>query len=143
MTNSALNKILAFEADEIADSALEKLSQSLAEGQVHGSPKPSPGLTLDERSNLYLKAVYRSRDFTSEDYAKARKILLEAMADNFRTQSNAPDLEGSNSPVKAGMDQELIGEVQDWCGIPMIGRWLSKISRQPQGFKPSIEDRSR
>jgi len=113
MTKSTLNKILNFEADGIAESALEKSSRSLAEGQAHGSPRPTHALTLDERSNLFLNAVYGSRDFTNEEYAEARESLLDAMAANFTAprETNVSDLNDSNSLVDLGMEQHVLSEM--------------------------------
>jgi hypothetical protein len=36
--------------------------------------------TLDERASVYLRAVHGERDFTNEEHANARDLILEAMA---------------------------------------------------------------
>jgi TPR repeat protein len=36
--------------------------------------------TLDERASVYLRAVHGKRDFTNEEHANARDLILEAMA---------------------------------------------------------------
>jgi hypothetical protein len=38
--------------------------------------------TLDERANLYLRAVHGEREFGNQDYAMARRRILDAMADD-------------------------------------------------------------
>ena len=115
MTKPALSKMLDFEADEIIISALEKISRSPAEEQAHGSPRPAQALTLDERSNLYLNAVYGSRDFTSDQYAEAREILLDAMAAHFRAahESDVPDLSDPSSPVNPHANDSLSSAIQE------------------------------
>jgi hypothetical protein len=35
--------------------------------------------TIDDRANLYLNAVYGAREFKEEEYARARRIILNAM----------------------------------------------------------------
>ena len=47
------------------------------DGQRTSDPSPPP--TLDERANLYLNAVYGAREFKDEEYAYARRIILDAM----------------------------------------------------------------
>ena len=47
---------------------------------AHESPDQMPIPTLDERANFYLRAVYGDRDFTNEEYSRARNLLLGAMA---------------------------------------------------------------
>jgi hypothetical protein len=47
------------------------------DGQRTSDPSPPP--TLDERANLYLNAVYGAREFKGEEYAYARRIILDAM----------------------------------------------------------------
>jgi len=36
--------------------------------------------TLDERANLYLRAIHGRDDFTDEEYSNARNLILDAMA---------------------------------------------------------------
>jgi hypothetical protein len=151
MTKSALNKILNFEADEIVESALETISQSLAEGQAHGSPRPTQALTLDERSNLYLNAVCGSRDFTSDEYAEARESLLDAMAANFRAphEPNVPDLNDSNSLVDLGRELNVLSEMLQVQDAPHRKATLAShaaassiprsLSRGSSSFQPLFE----
>src|SRR5258706_11446290 len=47
------------------------------DGQRTSDPSPPP--TLDERANLYLNAVYGAREFKGEEYARARRVILNAM----------------------------------------------------------------
>jgi hypothetical protein len=46
-------------------------------GQRTVDPPPAP--TIDDRANLYLNAVYGAREFKGEEYARARRIILDAM----------------------------------------------------------------
>src|SRR5262249_15744954 len=43
--------------------------------------------TLEERVELYLHAVYGNRDFTNEEYSRARSRMLDAMAANVVAKS--------------------------------------------------------
>ena len=43
--------------------------------------------TLEERVELYLHAVYGNRDFTNEEYSRARGRMLDAMAANVVAKS--------------------------------------------------------
>ena len=43
--------------------------------------------TLEERVELYLHAVYGNRDFTKEEYSRARRRILDAMAANVVAKS--------------------------------------------------------
>jgi hypothetical protein len=44
--------------------------------------------TLEERANLYLRAVQGDRRFTSEEYSNARNLMLQAMADDIAARAN-------------------------------------------------------
>src|SRR5262245_2580893 len=44
-----------------------------------------PVPTLDERVNLYLRAVHGNREFTREEGSNARDVLLDSMATQFAT----------------------------------------------------------
>jgi hypothetical protein len=46
-------------------------------GQRTSDTSPAP--TIDYRANLYLNAVYGAREFKGEEYARARRIILNAM----------------------------------------------------------------
>jgi hypothetical protein len=48
-------------------------------GAEDGHFDPSPLPTLDDRANLYLNAVYGAREFKAEEYAHARRVILDAM----------------------------------------------------------------
>src|SRR5262249_20569366 len=45
--------------------------------------------TLEERVQLYLSAVYGNRDFTNEEYSRARSHMLDAMAANVIAKAGA------------------------------------------------------
>jgi hypothetical protein len=42
--------------------------------------------TLDERANLYLRAVHGDRDFTNEEYATARDCILDEVANGIAAE---------------------------------------------------------
>jgi hypothetical protein len=82
MTKSSLNRMLDLDA--------EKISETVADDEQLGSSKEPLALTLDERSNLFLNAVYGSRSFTSNEYSRARNTLLDAMASQFAKDQDDP-----------------------------------------------------
>jgi len=43
--------------------------------------------TLDERTNLYLRAINSERDFTNQEYSNARNFILDEMAANIAAES--------------------------------------------------------
>src|SRR5215471_18929536 len=43
--------------------------------------------TLDERASFYLRAVHGDRDFSSEEHANARDLMLDAMAADISARS--------------------------------------------------------
>src|SRR6185436_17419398 len=43
--------------------------------------------TLDERASFYLRAVHGDRDFSSEEHANARDLILDAMAADISARS--------------------------------------------------------
>jgi hypothetical protein len=60
--------------------------------------------TLDERANLYLRAVYGDRDFTNEEYATAQDCILDEVANGIAAElrghsrdSNVPGMRGGQS----------------------------------------------
>jgi hypothetical protein len=60
--------------------------------------------TLDERTNLYLRAVHGDRDFTNEEYATARDCILDEVANGIAAElrghsrdSDVPGLRGGRS----------------------------------------------
>src|SRR5262245_44177667 len=56
------------------------------------SSEQAPLPTLDERANLYLRAVHGDRDFTNEEYSRARDLMLNAMAADIVARSHARPL---------------------------------------------------
>jgi TPR repeat protein len=43
--------------------------------------------TIDERVNIYLRAVYGKRDFSLKEYSDARNVILDAMAADIASKS--------------------------------------------------------
>jgi len=68
---------------------------------AHEPHDQMPLPTLDERANLYLRAVYGDRDFTSEEYSRARNLMLKAMAADIVARSNARSLDGVSLSAEA------------------------------------------
>src|SRR5262245_50457298 len=57
-----------------------RLALEANERQVDIRDDVLPVPTLDERVNLYLRAVYENREFTKEERSNARNALLDSMA---------------------------------------------------------------
>jgi hypothetical protein len=60
--------------------------------------------TLEERANLYLRAVHGDRDFTNEEYATARDCILDEVANGIAAElrghlrdSDVPGMRGGRS----------------------------------------------
>jgi hypothetical protein len=51
-------------------------------GPLSQHPVPS----VDERANIYLRAVYGSHDFAGEEFARARLRILDAMAEQIASE---------------------------------------------------------
>src|SRR5262245_15879263 len=66
-----------------------------------------PVPTLDERANLYLRAVYGDRDFSNEDYSRARNLLLGEMAADVAAKLSA------RPPDSAPDDQAVDRAIED------------------------------
>jgi hypothetical protein len=72
--------------------------------------------TLDERVNFYLRAVRGDRRFTNQQYAEARDLILNAMADDIVARSNSRSAgDPSLLPigVKPGVKREALSEFGD------------------------------
>lgn len=55
-------------------------------------------LSLDDRANLYLNALYGKREFTTDEYNDARETIIDAMAAEIRAEpGNNDDAEISGS----------------------------------------------
>jgi TPR repeat protein len=85
--------------------------------------------TLDERANLYLRAVYGDRDFTNEEYSGARNLMLNAMAADIVARSNARSLDGVS----------LSAEVPD--RLTLANPFLEIGTLEPS-YEPPTVDRS-
>src|SRR4051794_13722899 len=64
--------------------------------------------TLEERVELYLRAVYGNRDFTNEEYFRARGRMLDAMAANVAAKSGGAHLESRSLPRGANLQPAVI-----------------------------------
>lgn len=82
-----------------------------------GEPRDQMPLpTLDERVNLYLRAVYGDRRFTNEESSGARALMLRAMSDDIvaRSTGRSPDdvslpLGAQHNGMTAFADPSLLG----------------------------------
>jgi TPR repeat protein len=135
MIKAALNKILDSEAEETDDSVLEEIPMFIAEGKLDGAQQ-TRALTLDERANLFLNAMYGSRDFTAEDYAEARAMLLDAMATNFtaRPESDLQDLDDPDSSA----DWETDSEIDDLIAAEVRKVSQNKVTRRSYRVSSNI-----
>jgi hypothetical protein len=61
------SQVFDFDAEDIVAEGGQRISDT------------SPAPTIDDRANLYLNAVYGAREFKGEEYARARRIILNAM----------------------------------------------------------------
>jgi hypothetical protein len=77
--------------------------------EQHGQ-MPLP--TLDERVNFYLRAVHGDRRFTNQQYAEARDLMLNAMADDIVARSNGRSA-GDASLLPMGVKPEALSEFGD------------------------------
>src|SRR6266446_8203634 len=57
-----------------------QLALEANEGQANVRDDVLPVPTLDERVNLYLRAVHGNREFTDQERSNARDVLLNSMA---------------------------------------------------------------
>jgi len=82
---------------------------------AHESPDQMPLPTLDERANVYLCAVHGDREFTNEEYAGARNLILKAMAADIAARSNTRSPENASLPAQlpAGVEHERPTEFAD------------------------------
>jgi TolB protein len=73
--------------------ALDANEQQTNAGDADVLPMP----TLDERVNLYLRAVHGNRDFTEEERSNARNVLLNSMATEIAAQVIPAELPGRDT----------------------------------------------
>jgi len=97
--------------------------------------------TLDERANLYLRAVHGDRDFTRQELRSARTLILEAMAADIAARSDArsPPVEGAALPSQfpAGVDHERLTAFADASLVIAAlesGREAPTIDRSASGL---------
>src|SRR5262245_10352065 len=63
-----------------------QLALEANERQANVGDDVLPVPTLDERVNLYLRAIYGNRNFTAEERSNARNVLLDSMAAEIAAQ---------------------------------------------------------
>jgi hypothetical protein len=85
-------ELLWDEADERAATNEELWEQVEALLKPPKLPGQIPIPTLAERASLYMRAMYGDRDFTNEEYSRARDLMLETMAGNIggNSKTNFP-----------------------------------------------------
>ena len=82
--------------------------------------------TLEERVELYLRAVYGQREFTRQEYLRARDLILDEMATHFKGNSVAGS---ANKP--AGLVDIALGRT-----ISLSDETISQASSQPSESAP-------
>jgi hypothetical protein len=70
----------------ITRSQFYQLALEANERQANVGDDVLPVPTLDERVNLYLRAIHGNREFTEEDRSNARNVLLDSMAAEIAAQ---------------------------------------------------------
>ena len=109
--------------------------------------------TLDERASFYLRAVHGDRDFSSEEHANARDLMLDAMAADISARSERgapkallqdtalllPDLEPATVPrlrPDQDTDDQAVAEqdVDDSNDVPPAAApvFLEQLSQPPR-----------
>jgi TPR repeat protein len=79
--------------------------------------------TLDERASFYLRAVHGDRDFSSEEHANARDLILDAMAADISARSER------GSPKAVLQDNALLLPDLEPMTVPRL-RPVQVISEQ-------------
>jgi hypothetical protein len=95
MSKGLIGRLLSLEAEELPPDAARESAAQLR----------TP--TLDERANLYLRAVHGKQDFGSEDYSKARNRILNAMATDIAVKLGINPPDTSETPVDDDETQRL------------------------------------
>src|SRR5262245_39625102 len=80
--------------------SIDEEDSTAADAHERQDQLPLP--TLDERASLYLRAVHGDRDFTGEEHANARDLILDAMAADIASRS------GRSSPNALLQDNSLL-----------------------------------
>jgi hypothetical protein len=70
----------------ITRSQFYQLALEANERQANVGDDVLPVSTLDERVNLYLRAIHGNREFTEEERSNARNVLLDSMAAEIAAQ---------------------------------------------------------
>src|SRR5215475_12344517 len=82
-----------------------RLALEANEGEANVGDDVLPVPTLDERVTLYLRAIHGNREFTEEQRANARNVLLNSMAAEIAAQV----IPAEQSPVgEHGADRESL-----------------------------------
>jgi hypothetical protein len=95
--------------------------------------------TLDERASVYLRAVQGERDFTNEEHANARDLILEAMAADIA----ARDTWTRDVAVRAVMTRDVMARdvaardvAADMAAADMAAR---SVGRSPNAVLQNLE----
>jgi len=100
---------------------------------AHEPHDQMPLPTLDRRVSFYLRAVHGDRDFTNQEYSRARESILNAMAADIAARSNA------RSPVGTSLPTELPEGLRALAGAPLeIAAFQS--SYESRTVRPSAGD---
>jgi len=104
--------------------------------------------TLDERASFYLRAVHGDRDFSSEEHANARDLILDAMAADISVRSERgspktllqdtalllPDLEPATVPRLHAEQDIAEQDIDDSDDVPPAAApvFLEQVSQRPR-----------
>jgi hypothetical protein len=107
--------------------ALEALDKSAADSTQLRLP------TLEERVELYLRAVYGERDVTRDEYLRARNLILDAMATHFENK-----VAGSATKPADLVDIALTGRTISLAGGMPVRTLAEEESLADDEFRTNI-----
>lgn len=119
MTKGRISRVFAFEVEE----------------RLPIDPDQLPLPTLDERVNLYLRAVHGKRDFTSKEVYDARNLMLDAMAADIAAKSGinlSEQPRDSTKPPETAHPDEIVA-----ARASPVDHWLDYESNA--AFEDSVE----
>lgn len=96
--------------------------------------------TLEERVELYLRAVYGNREFTHEEYSRARGRMLDAMAANLAAESGGARLGSQTLPREANPQpaEILYSLAIESCVAPTMGHRIAVPERTERALKRTV-----
>lgn len=120
---------------------LDADQQAATDGQDPSQP-PS-ALSLDDRANLYLNAVYGLREFTDSEYDSAREIILDALVadvgEDHKTNDNGVIFPGGVADPELGrtvQSRMLLREANHFESRPEMGPEALSAHLRPDAKLP-------